>query len=300
MSAPGITWITRDGIYYSGGLSFEPQVLCFSKPFELGDTQMSDFKVGDVVRLVGTSTRGRVVEQQPHGWVVDIEGHGRHFYAPVNLSLVSRPGDPLASYPKPAFKVGDRVEITWGGYKGEPDTIVGSRDGAGWMLNAREGFYGSHELELLPPETATQAVDREFEWRNKRPEYRYELDVMRYMLQPVLKIDPELVKWMYPEDIKPGVVVFYNEDPSDGWMPAGTYVPLGNHGPKMTSQEQVKAHEMIRRATKSLIRPCPPEWHPDERGAGISKIISHYERRFSSRVATWDPYSEFDLLPDAE
>jgi hypothetical protein len=88
------------------------------------------------------------------------------------------------------------------------------------------------------------------------------------------------------------------EAPSTGWMPAGTYMPTKD-GPRMTSQEHVKAHELISRATKHLLfRPCPTEWRPDERGAGIAKRIPAYERRFSSRVTTWDPMDD-TFLEDA-
>lgn len=83
---------------------------------------------------------------------------------------------------------------------------------------------------------------------------------------------------------------------NQGWMPAGTYMPLKEEPrPKsiaagMTPQQQLDY----------MMGCAPGDCLCMERGPGIVKTISHHERRFPSRTLSWTNLGdEYDLLPDA-
>lgn len=78
----------------------------------------------------------------------------------------------------------------------------------------------------------------------------------------------------------------------NGWMPAGTYMPLKDGAAtRPLGGGDTFYYVRYRRVDSALSA---------EGGPGIAQSISHYERRFPSRVATWAPYADYDLLPDAD
>jgi len=159
--APAMVWCTPDGIYYQGQKISE-------------DPQMSDFKVGDVVRVTVPGTwegvTGRVEKINRNMYTVThdpqfghlvcmFEGQGRSRWMASGLELVSRPSE--AKPPAPAFKVGDRVRVR------EYPEVVGIveqvRVHGTYPISIRcmsgkykgeTDCYNAIALELLPPEPA--------------------------------------------------------------------------------------------------------------------------------------------------
>lgn len=294
----GVTWITPNGIYYMGELSSEPQVLCFSQPMALDtqEPQMSDFKVGDVVRVKkGTGTTA--VVERVKGELVWIRGDQFGAWRGASLELVSRPSDA-----KPELKAGDRVCVRYRG----TGTIEGPHDTRGhWVRMDGDPKPGSMYcrddlLELLPPEpvpakpmTATAASIL----RNNQtdpmldPEYTHEMDAMRYMALNLL--DAAATR---EQAIARGVKVEDNRlVKADGWMPAGTYMLLGEEDEGDDCGEGSTAPD----STFTFVRyKCMDIPLTGEGGPGIAKSIPHCERRFPSRISTWNPMDD-TFLEDA-
>lgn len=291
----------------------------------------SDFKVGDVVRCnVSECPCDHQAETvlEVLSWGVKVTDGS--ICQASSLSLVSRPGDPLASIgyvngkPPPALKVGDRVRIIASGGKdiGREDMVkrITPYPGNGhpntrphYELREVLGLHAAHELELLPPEptkppmradefhllrrpepqnqkpmTATEASIRA---QNAKapPEYRYtgkELDERLGALRCARDAIARDVQAMANKLVK-----------SDGWMPAGTYMPIQREPRKL-------AHKPRRNLAPQNAEPRSMlDLHEDGNASTLAtKNLSkpRFPERTRLMTRSWDPYSEYDLLPDAD
>jgi hypothetical protein len=301
---------------------------------------MSDFKVGDVVRVDNNpryyeyAGRERKVEQVS-SWVhvrfSDIEAAP---YSPLSLTLVSRPSeakpqmgcmvgsnldcaaikfDSVGSHihwhrqndskpPAPAFKVGDRVRVreypevvgiveqvrvhgaypitircSTGKYKGETDC------------------YNALALELLPPEPAGKISPR------YDPVHMCDCNPLgevghpcvcrsRPMTATAASILYDQEKYLAQQLIERTARKLFRAElesvsdaplPPNGWMPAGTYMPL---------RDMPRKHGVGFRWIDTNF--------PEDLNKGIAKSLPAYERRFSSRTMAWDPMDD-TFLEDA-
>lgn len=83
----------------------------------------------------------------------------------------------------------------------------------------------------------------------------------------------------------------------DGWMPAGTYMPLKNgERPKM-SEDEFTFHRYKR--LDIPLSALGDRYDSYERGPGIASKIPERSRRFPSQTAQWGPYDIWDTLEDA-
>jgi len=250
-------------------------------------------------------------------WKVELPDHLTGLTCTTNLREHE-----VMPVPVSAFKVGDRVRVRGEG----TGRIAGPHDKSGHWVHMdgdpRPGsvYYLNDSLELLTPEPASIRVDplganfRGFADKYlapgapmtataasilannqtdpmRDPEYTHELDMLRYMIQNTLPATrsiydavvkpPETMTFIRYERQSPGPLI------EDGWMPAGTYMPLKD-GAKAGTLGCSSEYHYVRYKRMDIPLGSPLE----DPNKGIAKSIPSYERRFSSRTQAWDPMDD--------
>lgn len=244
-------WHTIPG-FDTGGTNFLPKFASRIERYDLTsnyeESPMSDFKVGDVVRVKkGTGTTSTV--EKVDGELVWIRGDQFGAWRSAHLELVSRPSDPLATIKPTPYAARGMPSICDKALK--PMTAMAA------------SILGNNQTDPM-----------------RDLEYTHEIDVMRYV-----GLFGNQEKYLHEKLL--GRYQRMGPPIGDGWMPAGTYMPMQRALPRMMSLR------------KPTLPPQSVRLSGDGFGSGIeAKGIKKTNRLICNQTRSWDPEDD-TFLEDA-